>query len=421
MFDHQMAGAPVRGDRNARKRGLPVAASRVCLPWFLRWAIACLVWAGPGLGVAACQRGQEKRITFYVIPAVMPDSAGVFITGNHPKLGNWRPDAFALAPQPDGSWTRRLRLPLGTEIEFKVTRGDWTKEAVSAEGLVPENTKVAVTGDDTIRIEVAGWKDLAHRVRGQITGQVAYHRNLAAEGLRPRDVLVWLPPSYRVAPKKRYPVLYMHDGQNIVDPKTAFIQVDWQVDEAADSLIQIGKLEEIIIVGVYNTPDRSEEYAYTEKGRAYMRFLTTRLKPFIDERYRTLPDRAHTAVMGSSMGGLISFLLVWYHADVFAMAACLSPAFVPPYDRHSVGAVRDGPAPAWPTKIYIDNGGVGREARLQPGCEAMLAALQARGLELGRNLYWFRDPGAEHSERAWARRVWRPLLFLFGRDRTQPQ
>ena len=92
----------------------------------------------------------------------------------------------------------------------------------------------------------------------------------------------------------------MHDGQNIFDPETSFSGVDWQVDETADSLILQGKMKEIIIVGIYNTIDRSAEYSDSDTGYAYMNFILDRLKPFIDLKFRTLRDRNNTATMGSS-------------------------------------------------------------------------------------------------------------------------
>jgi predicted alpha/beta superfamily hydrolase len=146
-----------------------------------------------------------------------------------------------------------------------------------------------------------------------------------------------------------------------------------------------------------------------------MRFVVEKLKPFIDKEYRTLPGHEHTAVMGSSMGGLISFLLVWNYPQVFSQAACLSPAFVDrDINANAVPVVEDYSGGSKKIRIYMDNGGVGLDSHLQPGCEAMLRALQANGFKMGENLEWYRDPEAEHNERAWSKRVWRPLLFMYG-------
>lgn len=357
----------------------------------------------------------EKQITFRVHPQSMPDTAKVYVVGNHAQLGMWQPDVVALVKQSDGSWNRTFLFKPDEKLEYKFTRGSWDNEAVSAEGVVPRNFFLEVKNDTTVVVAIASWKDLRHKVEGQITGAVKYHRNMTGEGIRPRDVIVWLPPSYD-STTKRYPVLYMHDGQNIFDPRTSFMGNDWQVDEVADSLMRAGEMEEIIIVGVNNSSDRREDYSYTEKGRAYMKFLASTLKPFLDANYRTRPEREHTATMGSSMGGLISFLLVWHHPEIFSQAGCLSPAFIAPYDEEAVRAVERYAGADKKIRLYLDNGGVALDSLLQSGCDAMLDALAQKGFARGKNLEWFHDKNAEHNERAWARRLWRPLLFMFGRE-----
>ena len=362
----------------------------------------------------ACSQSLEKQITFRVMPQSMPDTAKVYIAGNHAQLGNWQPDVVALTKESNGSWRRTFSFKAGEALQYKFTRGSWDNEAVSAEGVAPRNSVLRVQSDTIIVAEIATWKDLRHKVAGQITGAVKHHRNMTGEGIRPRDVIVWLPRSYD-ATTKRYPVLYMHDGQNLFDPHTSFMGVDWQADEVADSLMAAGRMEEIIIVGVNNTADRREDYSYTEKGRAYMKFLATALKPFIDANYRTKPEREHTATMGSSMGGLISFLLAWHHPETFSQAGCLSPAFIKPYDEEAVRAVERYVGADKNIRLYLDNGGVALDSVLQSGCEAMLNALEQKGFARGKNLAWFHDPKAEHNEAAWARRLWRPLVFMFGK------
>jgi len=368
--------------------------------------------------VAICQADQGDvgpaacRVTFTVVSKTMPTNSNVFIAGNNEQLGMWNAGAEMLEKKEDGSWSRTFTFPAGTKLEYKITRGSWQTEAVGADGTVPANSVLNVESNETVRIIVANWKDIAHKAEGQITGTVRYHRQMEGEGIKPRDVIVWLPPGYETNTDLRYPVLYVHDGQNAFDPTTSFLGADWQIDEMADRLIREKKLQEIIVVGIYNTDDRREEYSDTAKGRAYMRFIVEKLKPFIDHEYRTQPEREHTAVMGSSMGGLISFLLVWNHPQVFSEAACLSPAFVlGGIDAPKLVETYDGPDKH--IRIYMDNGGVGLESELQPGCDKMLQALQTHGFKMGENLEWYPDPDAEHNERAWSKRVWRPLLFMY--------
>jgi predicted alpha/beta superfamily hydrolase len=171
----------------------------------------------------------------------------------------------------------------------------------------------------------------------------------------------------------------MQDGQNIVDPRTSTFKVDWQIDEATDSLIRKGLIEEIIIVGIYNTPDRGSEYSENDTGYAYMNFIVNSLKPFIDKNYRTLSGRKYTATAGSSLAGLISFMLAWEYTDVFSMAACISPAFK--IERHNfVDNVESFSGEKKEIKIYIDNGDNELDSKLQIGVDEMLQALKKKGM-----------------------------------------
>jgi enterochelin esterase-like enzyme len=365
--------------------------------------------------LAACQTDDRPSVTFLVVPdKPLEPGEAVYVTGEGDELAEWQPDVLHLDLQPDGSWQRTVTLHRARRIDYKISRGSWDTEAVSAAGVVPPNSVAEVKGDTTISISVANWKDQDPRVQGQVTGTVRYHRDVPGNGVRPRDVVVWLPPSYDSGSGRRYPVLYMHDGQNVFDPRTSYTGTDWQVDEVLDSLVKARRIEEIIVVGVYNTPDRSVEYGDTEKGRAYLSFLVNELKPMIDATYRTRPGREDTAIMGSSMGGMISFLGVWHHPEVFSMAGCLSPVFRDELIRR----VRSGSWPAQPVQLYVDNGSDSLDDRLQPGVERMLAALRGRGFRDGHDLLWYRDAGAEHNEAAWARRVWKPIEFFFGTQAT---
>jgi predicted alpha/beta superfamily hydrolase len=209
----------------------------------------------------------------------------------------------------------------------------------------------------------------------------------------------------------------MHDGQNMFDPKTSAFGVDWQIDEAADSLIRKGKILPIIIVGIYNTPDRSYEYTPGLTGYAYMNFIVNKLKPLIDSTYRTLPDRKYTSTGGSSLGGLISFMLLWIHHDIFSQAACISPAFkIGGIDF--VSPVKNYTGKKKQIRIYIDNGSVDLDDSLQTGVDEMLSALREKEYIEGDDLYYYKALGAKHFESDWAERIWRPLIFMFGNENS---
>lgn len=248
----------------------------------------------------------------------------------------------------------------------------------------------------------------------EIVGKVNYHKDFSSSALNnKREIIVWLPMAYESKRNKNrhYPVLYMHDGQNIMDPKTAYIGKDWRVDETVTSLIKQKKIKEIIVVGIYNTPDRLDEYSWSEKGQNYLKFLTEELKPFIDQNYRTLNDPEHTAIIGSSMGGLISFYAAWHYPDIFGMAGCMSSSFYYNNER-SINQVTDYNGPKKPVKIYIDHGEDGSIRG-----QKMFVELSKKGYMIGQDIDYYYAPGAEHNERDWAERLERPLLFFFKNGR----
>ncbi len=245
----------------------------------------------------------------------------------------------------------------------------------------------------------------------EIVGKVVYHKEFASTILNnKRDVIVWLPQGYDSSKnkEKHFPVLYMHDGQNIMDPKTAYVGKDWRVDETVSRLIRQKKIKEIIVVGIYNTPDRLDEYSWSEKGQNYLKFIVNELKPFIDSNYRTLADRKNTAIMGSSMGGLISFYAAWHYPDIFSMAGCLSSSFYYNNDR-SIKQVQEYKGSKKPIKFYIDHG---EDGALRG--QKMFVELSKKGYVIGQDIDYFYAPGAEHNEKEWAARLERPILFFFG-------
>jgi predicted alpha/beta superfamily hydrolase len=245
-----------------------------------------------------------------------------------------------------------------------------------------------------------------------VLGEIEHLGELSGDGIEPRRVILWLPPSYRSDPELRYPVLYMHDGHNAVDPATSYSGVDWAVDEVAVQLIDAARIREFILAGVYCTDDRFQEYGYTPSGRAYLQFLVDTLKPIVDGRFRTMPGREDTFVMGSSMGGLASFLALWWHPEVFSGAACLSPFFP---DELVADVEESAGWPPAPVRIYLDNGGDELDSSFQPNIDALLEVVGSLGSLQADDVVFFGDPIAPHHEVAWSHRVWRPLEFLLGR------
>ena len=381
-------------------------------------SVPCRVLATSVLLVLLVVTGCSQQITVtakVIVPPDTPDTSIIYIAGNTSALGDWNPGRVRMT-KGDLAWSFRFEVPKGQAVEFKITRGSWSNQAIYRQDEIPDNFRLIPNRDTAVEIRPLSWQDLKKTEGGGITGVVRYHRGLQGAGLNyARDVIVWLPPGYAKERNKRYPVLYMHDGQNIIDPSTSFIGYDWHMDEVADSLIKAGAIEEIIIVGISNSPDRTPEYSDTRLGRNYASFVVHTLKPLIDSTYRTKPDAANTAVMGSSMGGLISFLFSWWYPDVFSKAGCLSSAFLVD-DKKTLEEVRDYNGSRKNIRIYMDCGTVDLEAQLRPGSEEMGKILEEKGYKRGPEFDYFRDDGAVHNERAWANRVWRPLTFLFGKQ-----
>lgn len=368
------------------------------------------------LMITACAQSNVKEVKIVVEAEGVENGEDVFIAGNNAQFGNWMPDAVRLEYN-QNVWEKTFDFHIGSIMEFKITKGSWDKEALTDDNKVPNNHIFKVNADTTIYLKITKWKGrdpISGGFIGQITGTVEYHKDFTMEGLRPRDIIVWLPPGYFDKSARRYPVLYMHDGQNIVDPNTSSFGVDWQIDETADSLIRSKEIEPFILVGINNTADRFFDYSPGEKGTTYMKLIVEKIKPFIDENYKTLSERENTAVGGSSMGGLISFMIAWEYPEVFSKAICMSPAF----KLNQVDYVKEMKSYSGEKKdivLYIDNGGVGLEETLQPGIDEMLEALQEKGYEEGKDYLWKKDNEAEHNEHAWAQRIHIPLKIFFGK------
>lgn len=252
-----------------------------------------------------------------------------------------------------------------------------------------------------------------------LTGDIRTHENFHSRYLEhDRTVLVYLPPDYDPATADRYPVLYLHDGQNVFDQATSFGD-EWRVDETAQELITTGRIEPIIVVGVYNTGDhRLDEYtptATTETGRGghaddYGRMLVEELKPFIDATYKTFPGAANTAMGGSSLGGLLTIHLGLRYPTAFGKLAVLSPSVW--WDDRVILREVEALTGKFSQRIWLD-AGLREGERVVADSRLLRDALVAKGWILGEDLAYYEAPEGEHNERSWAARVGPVLEFLF--------
>jgi predicted alpha/beta superfamily hydrolase len=263
-----------------------------------------------------------------------------------------------------------------------------------------------------------------HTLTGDIRSHKSFHSSILNND---RDLVVYLPPGYEANRKQRYSVLYLHDGQNVFDGATSFIPgKEWRVDETAQALINAGRIAPLIVVGIYNTKDRINEYTPAEdakyklggKADLYGRMLVEELKPFIDKTYRTRRQAKYTALGGSSLGGLASLYLALKYSDVFGSAAVVSPSVW--FANKQIVLFAETLPRKRKVRIWLDMGtkeGGNAEEAQQGVTNARLLrdTLVKKGWKLGKDLDYFEAEGAEHNESAWAERVESILTFLFPR------
>jgi predicted alpha/beta superfamily hydrolase len=256
-----------------------------------------------------------------------------------------------------------------------------------------------------------------------ISEQIHIHENFGSKHLSvPRNVMVYLPPNYGENPEQRYPVFYMHDAQNLFNPDEAFGGVVWAADETAQRLILNGEIDPLIIVGIYNVGEkRIDEYTPVKtavgrmRGRGgeadlYGRMIIEELKPFIDEKYLTRPEREFTGIGGSSLGGLVSLYLGFKRPDVFSRVAAISPS-VWWANNHLIRETAKLPERI-PLRIWLD---IGKKegTRIVHQVRALKEMLLAQGWRMGADLAYLEIPEARHEETAWAARFNQVLKFLY--------
>jgi len=234
-----------------------------------------------------------------------------------------------------------------------------------------------------------------------------------------RILSVYLPPQYDTEPNRRFPVFYLHDGQNLIDPETSFVAGHtWRAGITADRTNLAGTAAPMILVGIANTGlRRMAEYTPTRdyrlgggEGHAYGRLLTEELKPFIDSHFRTIPDAEHTGLGGSSLGGLITLYIGLQFPRLFGNLAVMSPS-VWWNQRSILGFVAEYESKSRP-KIWLDIG-TAEGTRHVRDSELLYRRLIQQGWRPGLDLELLKVAGGVHSEDAWAARFDQVLEFLF--------
>jgi predicted alpha/beta superfamily hydrolase len=364
------------------------------------------------------------------ITGVPAGTAGdIYVAGS---FNNWNPGdaAYRLARQ-GGEYVLTLPSSVRGGVEFKFTRGSWETVELDSAGEGVENRSVIIpeNGAATYTAAVGRWQTPGGVPRRPSTARPTVSVLDTAFAMpqlgRTRKVWIYLPPDYATS-GKRYPVLYMHDGQNVFDDSTSYAG-EWGVDEALDSLHAAGDPGAIVVAVDNGQQVRMDEYSPWRhprhgggQGDAYADFLALTLKPWIDRHYRTRPEPESTGVMGSSMGGLISLHAALRHPGVFGRVGVFSPSL---WFSDSVwvaarGARVEGTRP----RFYFLSGGLEGPAD-RPGIvvgdqQRMVDTLAAAGWAVGTEIHAAAPDDGRHSEWFWRREFPAAYRWLF--SRTQP-
>ncbi len=292
-----------------------------------------------------------------------------------------------------------------------------TKKRRRAARLDPEAHGDAKAGQEWLAFHAASESLAAATPHERLRVHRAFRSRILPDR---RDLIVYVPPGYDASSERRYPVLYLQDGQNLFDPETSYIKGrTWRVQETADAAIAAGLVEPLIIVGIYNTGERRlAEYTHERdwqmgggEADSYGQLLTSELLPWVAQHYRVKPGREHTGLGGSSLGGLVSLYLGLRHAEVFGQLAVLSPSVW--WNHKSILGVLNELAPELEhrPRIWLDVGD--HEGRMTLADVELLAKrLTANGWD-DAHVHFERVVGGTHDEDSWAGRVGAMLEFLF--------
>lgn len=372
----------------------------------------------------------QAQLTFRIVstPEYTPDAAAIYAVGS---FNGWEPvdNDFKLTQQQDGVYTLTITPPVG-EVKYKFTRGGgWSTVEGNANGAYLSDRVLNYTGEaKTETIVIQSWEDL-HGNSGGGSGD----NSTAAENVHTienfyipelntsRRIWVYLPPDYATS-NRDYPVLYMHDAQNVFDLYSSF-SGEWRVDESLNAMFAEGDAG-VIVIGVENgggsrideyTPWPNAQYGGGE-GAKYAAFLVNTLKPYVDSNYRTRPEREATGIMGSSLGGLITMYTAMEYQEVFSKAGVFSPSFW--WSDEAYQHVRNEGKRA-NMKIYFLAGEQESESMVLD-MQAMYNVMREIGFSES-ELFFRTHPDGQHSEGYWAREFPGAYYWLFSGLSTNVQ
>jgi alpha-glucosidase len=354
------------------------------------------------------------------VPADTPEDATIFISGDFEGWTGGQ-SGYELAQSEDGTYSYTMEQREGS-IAFKFTLGGWEKVEKGANGEEIGNRTYTFGGNgDTLYCTVENWAD---GTSGGGNSTRAENVNILSESFyipqldRNRRIWVYLPPGYENSASK-YPVLYMHDGQNLFDASTSFAG-EWEVDETLNNLYDQYGIE-LIVIGIDNggvyrtdeyTPFRNPTYG-GGNGDKYLQFVVQTLKPYVDQNYRSLPGKNSTAIMGSSLGGLISHYGALKYKDTFGKAGIFSPSFwwSDSLYRFAAQEAIDGSG-----KMYFMCGDSESES-VVPNMNKMIREMIDVGYDEGA-IESKVVTGGQHNEKLWREGFSEAILFLFADEIT---
>jgi predicted alpha/beta superfamily hydrolase len=272
-----------------------------------------------------------QDITFIIdkTPEDTPSGDRIYISG---QFCDWLPDVvfYEAEKQPDGKHAVTLRYFKNDHFEYKFTRGSWNNAETTAKGGHLQNRVFDFQGETVIHIEIEGWEDMQHTYSKNVS--ILSNKFVIPQLNKTRRIWIYIPPDYHVTTTK-YPVLYMHDGQDLFDRFTAF-DLEWKVDKILDKYFYSG-FSGIIVVGIDNDKNnRRNEYlppihadCKTNESELYAQFIVETLKPYIDSHFRTYRSRNYTGMIGAIEAGLLSFYMGVKYQKTFSKIGIFSPSF----------------------------------------------------------------------------------------------
>jgi pullulanase len=368
------------------------------------------------------QSYKVKKVTIRFdveVPSYTPVNSRIYIAGT---FNGWNPGDpnYLLEKEDTNRYTITLEFPEGSQIEYKFTRGSWDYVEKGERGEEIPNRALKITKDTVIYIRIYNWRDFVENVKSKkhtVIGNVKTF-TLSSKYLKyynPRTIWIYLPPDYD-STNKKYPVLYMHDGQNLFDEAESFAG-EWNVDETLEAMYRESNFG-IIVVGIENarehrmdeyTPFLNKEYKRGGEADSYLKFLVEELKPYIDSTYRTLKD--NTALLGSSLGGLVSIYAGFKYPEIFKKVGSMSGAFW--FNPEIVDFIKR--AKQSPEKIYLDYGERESEdpQKYIGENEKVVKAIMEKKWHKKPQFLVIVDKEGIHHESSWSKRFKKAVEFLF--------